>query len=127
MVLYSDPADYSPEGMNNTYPKTWWLPGSGTQRGANSVPGDPLTPLLPAIDGVYRISTNDTDALPNIPAQEMTYDDAVEFLKHLKGKAAHNSIKTSTECIADWFPSCQLGFYTVFNHVMSILVSVACL
>ncbi|KAL9983847.1 hypothetical protein ACROYT_G006087 [Oculina patagonica] len=86
VLLYSDPADYSPEGMNNTFPKTWWFPGTGTQRGAiGSEPGDPLTPLLPAIDGVYRITRNDTDVLPNIPAQVITYDDAVEFLKRLKG------------------------------------------
>ncbi|XP_020630243.1 N-acetylated-alpha-linked acidic dipeptidase 2-like isoform X4 [Orbicella faveolata] len=85
-LLYSDPADYSPEGMNNTFPKTWWLPGTGTQRGNIWFSdGDPLTPLLPSIDGVYRITRNDTDVLPNIPAQVMTYDDAVEFLKRLKG------------------------------------------
>ena len=87
-LLYSDPADYSPEGMNNTFPKTWWLPGTGTQRGNIWFSdGDPLTPLLPSIDGVYRITRNDTDVLPNIPAQVMTYDDAVEFLKRLKGEA----------------------------------------
>ena len=87
VLLYSDPADYSLEGMNNTFPKTWWLPGTGTQRGTISFAyGDPLTPLLPSIDGVYRIARNDTDALPKIPAQVMTYDNAVEFLKRLKGK-----------------------------------------
>ena len=86
-LLYSDPADYSPEGMNNTFPKTWWLPGTGTQRGNIWFSdGDPLTPLLPSIDGVYRITRNDTDELPNIPAQVLTYDDAVEFLKRLKGE-----------------------------------------
>jgi len=86
-LLYSDPADYSPEGMNNTFPKTWWLPGTGTQRGNIWFSdGDPLTPLLPSIDGVYRITRNDTDVLPNIPAQVITYDDAVEFLKRLKGE-----------------------------------------
>ncbi|KAL9983852.1 hypothetical protein ACROYT_G006093 [Oculina patagonica] len=86
VLLYSDPADYSPEGMNNTFPKTWWLPGTGTQRGNIWMSdGDPLTPLLPSIDGVYRITRNDTDVLPNIPAQVITYDDAVEFLKRLKG------------------------------------------
>ncbi|KAL9983851.1 hypothetical protein ACROYT_G006092 [Oculina patagonica] len=86
VLLYSDPADYSPEGMNNTFPKTWWLPGTGTQRGTiGRTNGDPLTPLLPAIDGVYRITRNDTDVLPTIPAQVITYNDVVEFLKRLKG------------------------------------------
>ena len=87
VLLYSDPADYSPEGTNNTFPKTWWLPGTGTQRGTISfADGDPLTPLLPSIEGVYRITRNDTDTLPKIPAQVLTYDDAVEFLKRLKGE-----------------------------------------
>ena len=87
VLLYSDPADYSPEDMNNTFPKTWWLPGTGTQRGTISfADGDPLTPLLPSIEGVYRITRNDTDTLPKIPAQVLTYDDAVEFLKRLKGE-----------------------------------------
>ena len=86
-LLYTDPADYSPEGMNNTFPKTLWLPGTATQRGNIWFSdGDPLTPLLPSIDGVYRITRNDTDVLPNIPAQVLTYDDAVEFLKRLKGE-----------------------------------------
>ncbi|KAL9983850.1 hypothetical protein ACROYT_G006090 [Oculina patagonica] len=86
VLLYSDPADYSPEGMDNTFPKTWWLPGTGTQRGNIWMSdGDPLTPLLPSIDGVYRLTRNDTDVLPNIPAHVITYDYAVEFLKRLKG------------------------------------------
>ena len=86
-LLYSDPADYSPQGMSDTFPKTWWLPGTGTQRGTISfADGDPLTPLLPSIDGVYRITRDDTDALPKIPAQVLTYNDAVEFLKRLAGR-----------------------------------------
>ncbi|KAJ7371545.1 hypothetical protein OS493_024885 [Desmophyllum pertusum] len=87
VLLYSDPADNSPEGMNNTFPKTWWLPGTGTERGTLSFSeGDPLIPLLPSIDGIYRISKTDPEALlPKIPAQVITYDNAVEFLKRLKG------------------------------------------
>ena len=63
------------------------MPGTGTQRGTiGTVDGDPLTPLLPSIDGIYRLNRNDTDGLPKIPAQVITYDDAVEFLKRLGGK-----------------------------------------
>ena len=73
--------------MNETFPKTWWLPGTGTQRGTIGLAdGDPLTPLLPSIDGVYRLAINDSDAIPKIPAQVLTYDNAVEFLKRLAGK-----------------------------------------
>lgn len=94
VLLYSDPADYSPDGMDNTFPRTWWLPGTGTQRGTiGLVDGDPLTPGLPSIDGIYRINRNDTNAIPRIPAQVITYNDAVEFLKRLGGKVSCDSCK----------------------------------
>jgi hypothetical protein len=50
MVLYSDPADYNNNGMENvTYPHSWWLPPSGIQRGTVSfADGDPDTPLYPS-------------------------------------------------------------------------------
>ena len=105
-LLYSDPADYSPEGMNNTFPKTLWLPGTATQRGNIWFSdGDPLTPLLPSIDGVYRITRNDTDVLPNIPAQVLNYVDAEEFLKRLKGGEIFLMVKMSVNCV----PVIELG------------------
>jgi hypothetical protein len=50
MVLFSDPADYNNNGMENvTYPYSWWLPPSGIQRGTvNFADGDPDTPLYPS-------------------------------------------------------------------------------
>ena len=51
LILYTDPIDYSPEGVENTYPKSWWLPPSGVERGTllpNLEEGDPLTPGYPA-------------------------------------------------------------------------------
>lgn len=50
LILYTDPVDYSPEGVDFTYPKSWWLPPSGVQRGTllNFEQGDPLTPGYPA-------------------------------------------------------------------------------
>lgn len=50
LILYTDPIDYSPEGADFTYPKSWWLPPSGVQRGTllNFEQGDPLTPGYPA-------------------------------------------------------------------------------
>ena len=52
--------------------------------------GDPLTPLLPSIDGIYRLSKNESDALPKIPAQVITYDNAVHFLKRLTGNKSRD-------------------------------------
>ena len=48
-ILYTDPADYSIEGVN-PYPESWWLPETGVQRGTVfPYEGDPLTPGYPSI------------------------------------------------------------------------------
>ncbi|EDO40715.1 predicted protein, partial [Nematostella vectensis] len=94
VILFSDPIDVAPEGMDKTFPKTWWLSGTGAQRGSilkNNYYGDPLTPLLPSTEGIYRNSRNDTNALPTIPAQPLPYNDALEFLKRMKGPEAPDS------------------------------------
>ena len=57
--------------------------------------GDPLTPMLPAIDGIYRLNRNETNTLARIPAQVITYNDAVEFLKRLGGKSFHYINRTA--------------------------------
>ena len=46
--------------------------------------GDPLTPGLPATKGMYRRSVNESD-LPGIPAQVISYGDAMELLQRLGG------------------------------------------
>lgn len=50
IVLYSDPADYSLEPNDPVYPDSWWLPGTGVQRGTvySKLDGDPLTPGYPS-------------------------------------------------------------------------------
>jgi PA domain len=52
MILYSDPADYAVDGITSVYPDSWWLPGTGVQRGtikkSDGGLGDPLTPMYPA-------------------------------------------------------------------------------
>ena len=52
MILYSDPADYAVPQKVDPYPNSWWLPGSGVQRGSLAILGDPLTPGYPA-NGEY--------------------------------------------------------------------------
>jgi len=50
LILYSDPADYSIDPDVPTFPDSWWLPGTGVQRGSvNLYNGDPLTPGYPSI------------------------------------------------------------------------------
>jgi len=77
--------------MDNTFPKTWWLPGTATSRGTiRGIHGDPLTPALPSIDGIYRLNISDVDGMPKIPAQVIPYNDAMEFLKRLRGKTSRD-------------------------------------
>jgi len=53
MIFYTDPSDYAVDGANTVYPDSWWLPGTGVQRGtvkkSDGGLGDPLTPMYPAI------------------------------------------------------------------------------
>ena len=89
-LLYSDPADYAKAGGDpeNTYPKTAWLPASGVQRGSlYTFPGngDPQTPGIAALPGMYRRWINDSQ-LPSIPAHAMGYGDAIKFLSKIGGE-----------------------------------------
>ena len=46
--------------------------------------GDPLTPVLPATEGMYRRPVNEIQ-LPKIPAQAISYGDAMELVQRLRG------------------------------------------
>ncbi len=49
LLIYSDPQDYAPKGVP-VYPDGPSLPPGGIQRGTlKIIPGDPLTPDVPAI------------------------------------------------------------------------------
>lgn len=48
IILYSDPHDYNMDSTQEPYPKSWWLPSTGIQRGSISDDGDPLTPFYPS-------------------------------------------------------------------------------
>ena len=85
-ILYNDPAEVAPEGQDKVYPHGIWLPKTGVQRGAIfDRRGDPVTPGLPAIDGIFRISPDEA-GLPEIPATPLPYGDAVEILKVMQGE-----------------------------------------
>ena len=51
-MLYSDPADYAVDGVEQVYPNSWWLPDTGVQRGSLNVNGDVLTPGYPSTGSV---------------------------------------------------------------------------
>ena len=82
VILYSDPADYAPYG-----PYSWWLPPNAVQRGSvypGPSFGDPLTHGLPSVPGMHR-SSQDEASLPTIPVHVITYREAEELLKRMKG------------------------------------------
>ncbi|XP_028397182.1 glutamate carboxypeptidase 2-like [Dendronephthya gigantea] len=87
-ILYNDPADYAPEGEDKVYPNYIWLPKTGVQRGSIFTGrGDPLTPGLPSVEGVFRIP-EEKAGLPKIPATPMPYGDAIKVLEIMEGDDA---------------------------------------
>ena len=96
LIIYSDPFDFAnvsihswnPSSKLDVYPKTWWLPPSGFQRGDILVRnGDPLTPDYPALNFTYREPQSEID-LPEIPVLPISYADAYQYLSILNGTDA---------------------------------------
>ncbi|CAF1172104.1 unnamed protein product [Adineta steineri] len=87
-ILYSDPIDYAPFGTSadQVYDQKWYMPPSGTQRGSTrTVNGDPLTPTYPSTDYMYRISEEELNSIPKIPAQAIGYGEAQVILQYIQG------------------------------------------
>ncbi|KAJ2994476.1 hypothetical protein HDV02_001536 [Globomyces sp. JEL0801] len=97
VLIYSDPENDGYK-RGKVYPGisiiiNWldgpWRPPSAVQRGSiqflSTYPGDPLTPFVPAKDGVPRINITDAN-IPKIPALPISYEDAKPFLSALIGK-----------------------------------------
>lgn len=88
LIIYSDPADYAPKGGPPAFPNGTSLPSSGVQRGSLlRIFGDPLTPGVPAIPGVYRRSYEDVlkdGGVPSIPVQPVSYEDAIHFMRWVR-------------------------------------------
>lgn len=83
VILFSDPAEVAAAGTggDDVYPNSFWLPGSGIQRGSIFLDdGDPETPLWPSLPGVYRVPEDEAN-IPGIPAQPIGYDDAKKILE----------------------------------------------
>nr|XP_053650513.1 N-acetylated-alpha-linked acidic dipeptidase 2-like isoform X1 [Cherax quadricarinatus]XP_053650514.1 N-acetylated-alpha-linked acidic dipeptidase 2-like isoform X1 [Cherax quadricarinatus] len=90
LILFSDPNDVALEGQEKeaVYPNTWWLPGSGIERGSTFlISGDPLTPGWPSTAQAYRLKIEDID-LHKIPCQPIGYDDARVILGKIGGTPA---------------------------------------
>ncbi|XP_051923665.1 aminopeptidase NAALADL1 [Hippocampus zosterae] len=92
VLVYTDPLDMNDGFMsdnNETYPHSWYMPPSGTERGAfSSIYGDPLTPYLAAKEKTYRIPEEKITGIPPIPIQPIGYEDAYTLICELGGGQA---------------------------------------
>ena len=89
-ILYVDPDVVAQEGTDSkhTYPNTPWVSKTAVfSKKLIKRNGDLLTPNLPSITGMYRRRKNETD-LPSIPAQPISYGDALNLLSRLRGAFA---------------------------------------
>jgi len=88
-ILYVDPETVAKEGTDgsDTYPNApWGSKHAVFSKSLKQFSGDPLTPHLPSIAGMYRRPRNETH-FPNIPAQPISYEDALYLLSRLKGES----------------------------------------
>lgn len=70
---------------NNTYPNAQWRSGEAVfESPVGTNIGDPLTPDMPSIEGMYRRLRNNTN-FAEIPSQPISYNDAMTLLTLLKG------------------------------------------
>ena len=91
LIIYSDPKD---DGYRRgkVFPHGPWGPESHIQRGAITydfiVPGDPLTPGWPSVEGAKRITPGEARSVPKIPAVPISWRDAKPILEKLGGPVA---------------------------------------
>ena len=84
LIIYSDPAD---DGYTrgDVYPTGPMRPSNGIQRGSVMNPnGDPSTPGYPSTANARRIPLSQME-VPHIPVLPMSYGNAAELLRGLKG------------------------------------------
>jgi len=90
-IIYSDPHE---DGyfQGDVYPDGPFRGAGMIQRGSvmdmPRYPGDPSTPDRPSKPGVERLPMEQIKTFSPIPVQPMSYGDAVEILKRLKGQVA---------------------------------------
>lgn len=79
-LLYLDPEQVAPEGLDNVFPNSTWMPDTAMQRGSLMAVGDPLTPGVPATASTERIDPAFA-GLPPIPCHTIGYRDAKALLE----------------------------------------------
>ncbi|GJP52214.1 hypothetical protein CLOM_g11356 [Closterium sp. NIES-68] len=124
VLLYSDPADYAPEGTDasHVYPQAEWLPATGAQRGTVYT-GRPCHPGWPSHPGGERLSDEETaKRLPRIPVLPVSYSVAAGIMAHMGGAAVHHPRQPS-RCMGVWGSrpnsgtTCLLEVARAFGHM----------
>ena len=91
LIIYSDPAEDGYK-KGKVYPDGPWGPETHIQRGAITydfiVPGDPLTPGWPSVEGAKRIKPEESQSVPRIMALAMSWHDAKPLLEQMDGPEA---------------------------------------
>ena len=90
LIIFSDPEQVAPLGVDHVYPENFCLPGSGMQRGTLfNLEGDPATPDYPSLPGTYRVTGEELNStLPQIPCQPIGYHDAALIFDQMSNNAA---------------------------------------
>ena len=86
LIIYTDPAD-SGYMRGLMYPEGGWANERQVERGSITTlpyPGDPLTPGEPATENAKRLDPDKID-LPRIPVQPVSWSNAHEIMKRMKG------------------------------------------
>src|SRR6266851_2456311 len=97
-LIYSDPRD---DGYfeGDVFPQGAWRPADGVQRGSVMDmpihPGDPLTPDVGATKDAKRLALKDVKTFTRIPVLPISYGDAQNLLKALKGPIGPESWRGS--------------------------------
>jgi hypothetical protein len=90
------------------------MPPSGAQRGsAYTGDGDPLTPMYPAKDYMYRLNEESVSFLPKIPAQPIGYSEAQVILQYLQGIEVNSTWRGTLENVTYRYGGELLNSFTI--------------
>ncbi|KAJ7380079.1 hypothetical protein OS493_010787 [Desmophyllum pertusum] len=120
-LIFPDPHSSGPN-PNDTYPNTPWTSGDAVfEKPVGINLGDPLTPEIPSIDGMYRGPRNMTNLAP-IPSQPISYNDALVLLGQLKGDKVPKAWQGGLNVSFGFGPGFNKSNSTVRLHVNNMVV-----
>lgn len=123
IISFPNPSYTAPDGTSDdkTYPNGEWLSKDAVQLWSaygSQYSGDRLTPGLPATKGIFRKPYNES-RLPDIPAQPISYGQAKELLRRMKGKGILLHLRSDFTLPESNLRECFFGsadFSTSYHH-----------